>query len=85
MSRFNCWDCGEEKHCSELFGIPVFSGSDMIYWCFDCANKQLMVSDYQIVKLTKQQTKKKFRIMKFKTMDGWVSFRVRKAKKEVLK
>ena len=76
MSRFNCCECGEEQHIDKLFSIQIFK--DSIHWCFDCANKQLRVSDYHIVKLSKKQAAKKYKILKFKTIGGYASFRVRK-------
>lgn len=78
MSMLNCCECGEEKHVNELFNIPIFK--DSLHWCFDCANKQLALVPFEIVKLTKKQAEKKYKTLRFKTSRGYVSFKVRQPK-----
>ncbi len=50
MSYFICWDCGKECHIDKLLEIPVFDKKQAIYWCFSCANKQLKIVNYEIVR-----------------------------------
>lgn len=80
MSRFNCCECGKEKHVNELFDIPIFK--DSIHWCYDCANKQLELVPFEIIHLTPKQVEKKYKKLKFKTSGGYVSFKVRQPKKK---
>ncbi len=76
-----CCECSEEYHTDKGFDIEIFNGS--IFWCFECANKQLEIVDLKIKKMTsKDKTHKRVR---FKTSKGYVSFKVRKSKQEEAK
>ena len=50
MSAVQCWQCGKDYPKSQVFDIPVFHIGFRIKWCFNCANKQLKLSD-KIIKI----------------------------------
>ena len=49
----HCWQCGHNYPKEAAFNIPLFNNPGSratIRWCFDCANKQLVFSDFAIIK-----------------------------------
>ena len=48
MSQEYCWECGDSYSRNELFDIPIFNKNHTVKWCFNCAMKQLKLSDYRL-------------------------------------
>ncbi len=59
MSSVNCWECGGSFGKSDVFDIPVFVQGFTVKWCFHCVRKQLLYSDYMLVKASKSEIKRR--------------------------
>jgi hypothetical protein len=55
VTREICCECGQETHIDEMLSLRV-SKHGLIHWCVWCANRQLMPSDFAIVRTLKQRT-----------------------------
>ena len=72
MSSESCWECGEGYSRDEVFDIPVFKQGWTAKWCFNCAMKQLVWSDYRLIPEPKKYFK--FRIQSQQDRGNLYSF-----------
>jgi len=54
MSQEYCCECGNSYASDEVFDINIFNHS-WTKWCFNCAAKQLNLSNYRLVHISKSK------------------------------
>lgn len=53
MSSVYCIECEIEYSHLEVFDLQIMKKT--VYWCFNCARKQLAISDLKIIKMNAKE------------------------------